>query len=183
MSRAPFLMLAVAAATAVACRDVQSPPVTEGSVLPDSAEQMMFGVEFVLTDQGIRRAEVRADTALVYDDNTRTELRVVRTIFYTPGGEQNAVLTSNQGMHHLRLGSMEARGSVVVVSEDGRTLETPHLKFDPSRNEISSDSAFTLTEDERVTQGIGFVSNPEMSNMRILRAAQVSGTPVRIPKR
>jgi len=183
MTRAPVLVLALATLAATGCRDAQSPPVADSSLLPDSAEQMMFGVSFVLTDQGIRRAEVRADTALTYEDNTRTELRVVRTIFYTPTGEQNAVLTSDRGTHRLRLGSMEARGHVVVVSEDGRTLETAHLKFDPTRNEISSDSAFTLTERERVTQGVGFVSNPEMTNMRILRAAQVSGTPVTIPKR
>lgn len=183
MTRAPLLVPAVAALLATACRDAQSPPVADASLLPDSAEQMMFGAYLTLTHDGVRRADVRADTALTYEDNARTELRVVRTVFYTTEGEQNAVLTSDQGTHHLRLGWMEARGHVVVVSQDGRTLETPHLRFDPQRNEISSDSAFTLTEKERVTQGIGFVSNPEMTNMRILRAAQVSGAPVTIPRR
>jgi LPS export ABC transporter protein LptC len=107
----------------------------------------------------------------------------VSATFFTPTGEQDAVLTALRGVHNSRLGSMEARGNVVVVSRDGERLESPHLKFDPQRNEISSDSAFTLTEGERVTKGIGFVSNPDMTNMRILRAAQVSGTPVTIPRR
>ena len=40
-----------------------------------------------------------------------------------------------------------------------------------------------LTEGERVTKGIGFVSNPDMTNMRILAAAQVTGTQVKIPRR
>jgi LPS export ABC transporter protein LptC len=165
----------------VACRDSQSPPIAQQSLLPDSAEQMYFGVNLVLTDNGVRRAEVRSDTALAYDDNTRYELFRVTTRFYTTEGEQNAVLTSDQGTHLLRTGAMEARGHVVVVGSDGRTLESPHLKFDPARNEITSDSAFTMTEGERVTRGIGFVSNPEMTNMRILRGAQMSGTEVRIP--
>ncbi len=167
----------------LACRESQSPPIVEQSVLPDSAEQMLIGTRLLLTDGGIQRAQVIADTMLMYDDNTRTELRTVRTIFFTPTGEQNAVLTAHRGTYLMRTGTMEARGNVMVVATDGRTLETQQLKYDPSRNEVSSDSAFTLTEGERVTQGTGFVSNPEMTNLRILSAAKVTGSQVRIPRR
>jgi len=167
-----------------ACADTQGPPVTNETLLPDSAEQMLFGIEVILTDAGVRRAVVASDTLLMYDQNTREELKNVTARFYTPAGEQQAVLTSATGSHSTRLGSMEARGTVVVVSSDGKKLETPQLKYDPSRNEVSSDSAFTLTEpDGRITKGIGFVSNPDMTNMRILAAAQVTGSQVKIPKR
>jgi LPS export ABC transporter protein LptC len=166
-----------------ACTDTQGPPVTNETLLPDSAEQMLFGIQVVLTDAGVRRAVVASDTLLMYDQNTREELRKVTARFYTPAGEQQAILTSLTASHSTRLGTMEARGNVVVVSSDGKQLETPQLKYDPSRNEVSSDSAFTLTEGERVTKGVGFVSNPDMTNMRILAAAQVTGTQVKIPRR
>jgi LPS export ABC transporter protein LptC len=169
---------------ASACTDTQAPPVTNETLLPDSAEQMLFGIEVILTDAGVRRAVVASDTLLMYDQNTREELRKVTARFYTPAGEQQAVLTSAEASHSTRLGSMEARGTVVVVSSDGKKLESPQLKYDPSRNEISSDSAFTLTEPgDRITKGIGFVSNPDMTNMRILAGAQVIGSQVKIPKR
>jgi|RhiMethySRZTD1v2_1073278.scaffolds.fasta_scaffold05908_3 LPS export ABC transporter protein LptC len=174
-----ILMTSVASA----CGDTQGPPVTNEALLPDSAEQMLFGITLILTDGGVRRAVVASDTALMYDDNTREVLKKVTARFYTPAGEQQAVLTSREGSHSTRLGTMEARGNVVVISSDGKQLETPQLKYDPNRNEVSSDSAFTLTEGERVTKGIGFVSNPDMTNMRILAAAQVTGTQVKIPKR
>ena len=167
----------------IACDDTQGPPVSSVSLLPDSAEQMLMGVTFLLTDAGVRRANVRADTMLTYDDNTREELRQIRAVFYTPEGEQDAVLTALTGMHNSRLGTMEARGNVIVVSNKGQTLTSPHLRYDPNRNEISSDSAFTLTEGERITKGIGFVSNPDMTNMRILAAASVTGAQVKIPRR
>ena len=168
----------------LACSDTQAPPVTNEMLLPDSAEQMLFGIEVILTDAGVRRAVVTSDTLLMYDQNTREELRRVTARFFTPAGEQQAVLTSAEASHSTRLGSMEARGNVVVVSSEGKRLESPQLKFDPSRNEISSDSAFTLTEPgDRVTKGIGFVSNPDMTNMRILAAAQITGSEVKIPKR
>lgn len=174
---------AVAVCTVAACNNTQGPPVAARSLLPDSAEQMLFGIELLLTDAGVKRTSVKADTLLTYDANTREELRRVTARFFTTSGEQQAVLTADQGSHSSRLGTMEARGNVVVVSSEGKKLETPHLKYDPTRSEISSDSAFTLTEGERITKGIGFVSNPEMTNMRILRGAQVTGTEVKIPRR
>jgi LPS export ABC transporter protein LptC len=166
-----------------ACQDTQAPPLAREMLLPDSAEQMLFGVSLILTDGGVRRAIVKSDTLLTYDDNTREELRVVTATFFTTSGEQDAVLTAREGLHSSRLGTMEARGDVVVTAADGQVLNTPHLKYDPSRNEISSDSAFTLTEGARVTKGVGFVSNPDMTNMRILAGAQVTGQDVRIPRR
>lgn len=176
-------LCALCVSVSSACGDTQGPPVTSRPLLPDSAEQMLFGIELTLTDEGIRRAIVKSDTLFTYDDNTREELRKVTARFYTTAGEQQAVLTSEQASHSSRLGTMEARGNVVVISSEGKRLDSPHLKYDPSRNEISSDSAFTLTEGERVTKGVGFVSNPEMTNMRILAAAQVTGSQVKIPRR
>lgn len=178
-----FALGAFLVSVITACGDTQGPPVTNFRVLPDSAEQILFGVNLTLTDQGILRAIVQTDTLLMYDDNTREELRKVTARFFTTAGEQQAVLTSRQGSHSSRLGTMEARGNVIVVSNEGKQLESPHLKYDPSRNEISSDSAFTLTEGERVTKGVGFVSNPDMTNMRILAGAQVTGAEVRIPRK
>lgn len=184
MTRTVYVALcACIGVSAVACDDTQGPPVASVSLLPDSAEQMLIGVTFLLTDAGVRRANVRADTLFMYDDNTREELRQIRAVFFTPEGEQDAVLTALTGMHNSRLGTMEARGNVVVVSKEGETLNSPHLRYDPNRNEISSDSAFTLTEGERITKGVGFVSNPDMTNMRILAGASVTGSQVRIPRR
>ena len=166
-----------------ACGDTQAPPVAKQTLLPDSAEQMMFGIELMLTDAGVRRASVHSDTLLMYDASTREELKRVTARFFATSGEQEAILTADRGTHSSRLGTMEARGNVVVVSSDGKQLVSPHLKYDPGRNEISSDSAFTLTEGERVTKGVGFVSNPDMTNMRILAGAQMTGSQVKIPRR
>ena len=184
MTRTAYIALCATVAGAIsACGDAQGPPVVSQSLLPDSAQQMLHVVKLTLTEGGVRRATVEADTALMYEENTRTELRKIIARFYTPAGEQQAVLTSNQGTHNSRVGNMEARGNVIVISNEGKRLESPQLKYDPNRNEISSDSAFTLTEGERVTKGVGFVSNPDMTNIRILAAAQVLGTEVKIPKR
>ena len=151
--------------------------------IPDSADQMLIGVTTYLTDAGVRRAELKSDTALMYEDNTRSELRKVNAIFYTITGAQNATLTAKEGTYNMRLGTMEGRGNVVVNSVEGRKLTTPQLRFDPGRNEISSDSAFRLTmPDGRVLQGIGFISDPDLNSIRILKTVKASGQRVTIPK-
>jgi LPS export ABC transporter protein LptC len=181
MNRHVRLLLVVALAGA--CGDQKAPPTVQGSFLPDSAEQMLFNIEFALTDGGIRRAQLRADTMLMYEENTRTELKRVNATFFTPEGTQDATLTSLAGTYNVRLGTMEARGNVVVVSTDGRKLQTQQLRFDPSRNEVTSDSAFVLTEAARVSEGVGFVADPDLNNIRILKVTRVSGQQVTIPKR
>jgi len=98
-------------------------------------------------------------------------LRVVRTTFFTETGVKDATLTSREGTYNVRSGNMEARGNVVVISEDGRRLETPQLRFDPGRNEISGDSAFVLTRPEDVLTGVGFVTDPNLTRIRINSAA------------
>ena len=174
----------VAIAVLGACQETtKAPPVEQKNVMPDSADQMLFGVWFLLSDAGVKRAEVNADTAYMYEDNTRTDMRKVKTDFFTTTGTKNATLTSKTGDYNSRLGTMEARGNVVVITTDGRRLETPQLKYDPSRNEISSDSAFVLTEkDGRVAKGVGFTSDPDMNNVRIHAAAQGLGQKVTVPK-
>ncbi|MEO7368849.1 MAG: hypothetical protein ABIZ36_12895, partial [Gemmatimonadaceae bacterium] len=100
---------------------------------------------------------------------------------YTTTGARDAYLTSKRGTYRSRTGSMVARGNVVVITEEGRRLTTPELKFDQAMNEISSDSAFVLTEPGRRLVGVGFRSDPNIQNVRILRTKSGSTGAVTLP--
>lgn len=173
MKRAVLTAL-VLAVLAAACRRDREPAAVVNTPLADSSDQVIYGARAILTDRGLMRAELFGDTAYFFDDNTRIEMRTVRTIFFTAQGAKNATLTSREGTYRTQ-GSMEARGNVVVVSEDGRRLTTPQLRYDQIRNEISSDSQFVLTEPGRTVAGVGFVSDPNMANIRILRTTNATG--------
>jgi LPS export ABC transporter protein LptC len=174
--RGLLVVLLVAAAT-TDCSSKKQPPVATHSPLADSADQVMYGARFNLTDQGLQRAQLHADTAYFFDDNTRIELQNVHTTFFTTTGARDAVLTSQRGTYNSRNSNMIARKNVVVVSEDGRRLTTPELIYNQQRNEISSDSAFVMTEPNRRLEGIGFRSDPNMNNLRILKGASgIGGT-------
>jgi LPS export ABC transporter protein LptC len=165
----------------VGCDDKAQPPVAGRSALADSADQVMFGARFNLTDKGLSRAELNADTAYFFDDNTRVELRHVATTFFTTTGARDAYLTSRRGTYNSRYGNMVARDSVIVVTEEGRRLVTPELKYEQATNQISSDSAFVLTEPGRHVEGVGFRSDPNMQNVRILKTKSGSTGTVLLP--
>ena len=154
-----------------ACTDPGATPPVVAKSAADSADQTMFGVRLVLSDHGVQRALLEADTAYTFDDNTRTELRVVRSTFYTEAGIKEGTLTSREGTYSSRSGTMEARGNVVVIAEDGRRLDTPQLRYDPQVNEISGDSAFVLTRPGDVLSGIGFKTDPNLTRIRVDSAA------------
>jgi len=190
----------IVAIGSVACSSKKQPPVAAHSPLADSADQVMYGMRFVLTDKGLNRALLQSDTAYFFDENTRIELEKVHTTFFTATGAKNALLTSERGRYNSRTNNMVARKNVVVVTEDGRRLTTPELNYNQQTNEISSDSAFVMTEPNRRIEGIGFRSDPDMKNIRILKGASgiargvstqpapitapaASTTPATIPKR
>lgn len=193
--RAVFMMGVLAVTATTACTSKKQPPVATHSPLADSADQVMYGARFKLTDQGLARAEVQSDTLYFFDENTRIESENPHITFFTAEGAKNAVLTARHGTSNTRTNNMVARKNVVVVSEDGRKLTTEELIYNQQKNEISSDSAFVLTEPNRRLEGIGFRSDPNMKNILILKGATgfargvttepaaASTTPRTLPKR
>lgn len=164
-------------ALVAACNSGTEPPVVGTNPLADSADQVLFGITYYVTDSGMLRGRLQADTAYFFDNNTRIELRGVRTTFYTNTGAQNAVLTSREGTSNSGRSNVEARKDVVVVSEDGRRLTTQQLRYNQMTNQISSDSAFVLTEPSgRRLEGIGFISDPNLNNIRVLHQPAGGGT-------
>jgi LPS export ABC transporter protein LptC len=179
---AALATLALAAAAA-ACTDTSTPVKAVKSSLADSADQVMFGVKTVLTDRGLLRGELMADSAFFFDNNTRSELRGVQVTFYGSNGAKNAVLTSREGTYRTALNEMEARKNVVVIAEDGRRLTTEQLKFNQQLNQVEGDSAFVLTEPGgRSVRGIGFRSDPNMNNVRILKQTGGVAGAVNVPQ-
>ena len=178
-----FAVVAVAllAGALGACSDAQQPPVVARPTMADSADQVMFGVRSAITRDGIRRGELFSDTAFVFDQNARMELRGVHVRFYTEAGVLQGTLVSREGTFNTRSGVMEARGNAVVTTEDGRQLTSPQLRYQKAEDLILSDSSFVLTTPTERVEGIGFRSDPQLRNITILRTLGGAGGSVRLP--
>jgi LPS export ABC transporter protein LptC len=162
--------VALARVAAGACtRDGAAPPVRTGPTRADSAEQVLVDVRARLTDHGVQRGEMFADTAYVFDDQTRFELRKVRATFNTSTGVKDGVMSADRGRYSLRDQTLEGFGNVVIVTTEGRRLTSPHIKYMQSVNQVSSDTNFTLVEPGRSVSGIGFTADPQLNRISILR--------------
>lgn len=160
----------VAVIALASCRKSTKPPLVGVQSLADSAEQVIFDGHTLLTNRGVRRGEMFADTIFVFNDQTRFALRRVRATFNTDIGAPNGTLRGDRGTYDLRTQTLEGYGNVVVTSTKGERLSSPHLKYVQSTNTISSDSAFTLVRPDQIQRGIGFTSDPNLNAFRCQRA-------------
>jgi LPS export ABC transporter protein LptC len=177
MMRAHVWLAAGATFVVVACTPQgATPPVKQGVSMADSAEQVMVGVRMLLTDRGVQRAELFADTGYVFEDQTRFELRKVRATFNTSTGTKDGVLSADRGMYNQREQRLEGYGHVVIVTTEGKRLSSPQMKYMQAANEVSSDSAFTLVEPGRSLNGIGFRADPQLTRVQVLRAGTGRGS-------
>ncbi|MFI5255911.1 MAG: LPS export ABC transporter periplasmic protein LptC [Gemmatimonadales bacterium] len=167
----------LATVLAAACgRQGSAPPVKAHASLADSAEQVMQNVRSLLTKDGVQRGELFADSAYVFDDNTRFELRKVRATFNTETGVKDGTMRADRGRYSVRQQVLEGFGNVVITTNEGRRLTSPHLKYNQAINEVSSDTSFTMVDAAKTVSGIGFKADPQLNHFQILKAARGQGS-------
>ena len=140
----------------------------------------MFGISTFITDKGLLKAQLQADTGYFFDGNSRIEMRNEKTTFFNNTGAQTRGAHVEGGdVHHRALdhGGAQERAR----RDDGRqTLTTEQLHYNQGTNEISSDSSFVMTEPTRELRGIGFVSDPNLINIQVKRVLSGQG-PLPLP--
>ncbi|MBX3133066.1 MAG: LPS export ABC transporter periplasmic protein LptC [Gemmatimonadaceae bacterium] len=180
--RRAVLLLAVATVLAAACskNETQLGTLGDGGLL-DSADQVAFNSRTVLTDAGMLRAEIFADTTLFLQQNTRIAMRVVQGVFFNAQGSRDGTMTADRAHYDSRAQVLEAYGNVIVTSVDGRVLKSPMLRFENLQNQLYSDSAFVLTEpDGKEMRGVGFRADPNLEVVTVLRVDRGRGGTVRL---
>lgn len=182
MTRLPLLVLAGAAGLTVACRGGERPPVAaQHGTLADSADQILYKAHFAITDGGIRRADVLGDTAYFFNNGTRIILRPLIGTFFGANGSKDGIMQAREGVYDTRLGTLDARGDVMINTLDGKRLESPHCRFDQRLNQITSDTTFFLSEPDREVRGIGFMSDADLTTFRVTKLLGAKAGTVAVP--
>jgi len=132
-------------------------------------------VHSLLTDRGVQRGELFADSAYVFDNSTRFELKKVRATFNTATGAKDGTMSADRGRYSTTQQILEGYGHAQVTTNSGRKLTSPHLRYNTLANEVSSDSAFTMVEPGRTLSGIGFRADPQLTNVLVLKAPSGRG--------
>lgn len=165
--------LAAAVVTAACGGDGARP--TQVVAAADTADQILFGMSYYITVEGVRRARVQADTAYFYSPTQTAELQSVRVTFFDAQGRETSTLTCREGTYRWRTGDMQGRGNVRVVTSDGRRLATEVLNYYQNRNEVESDSAFVFDGPDQHVVGDGFTSDPDFRRLVAKRPRGTGG--------
>lgn len=174
------LLLSALSVLSVACEESGAKPTTTVTAT-DSADQVLEGFSHYVTKDGIRRSRVEADTAFFYEPTQITQLKKVRVVFFDGRGEEGSTLTAKEGTYRWQDGSMEAHGTVVVVSPDGRRLQSDTLKFDNGTNTISTNTHFTFDRGSEHLEGNSFRSDPDFKNVVTDKPRGVAGNGMLLP--
>ena len=150
------------------------PPVAPAAVKrtrADSASQKLYGLHAPMTHNGVTRGILRADSAFVFEEGMRLELRGVSATLEGPTGLSLGALTAKEGVVTLTDSRITLRGTVEVTSASGRQLQAPEVVFDLIKNRLRGDSAYTIRAGKtaRPTTGTGFVTDPGLT--RVVSAA------------
>ncbi|MGH7670347.1 MAG: LPS export ABC transporter periplasmic protein LptC [Gemmatimonadaceae bacterium] len=167
----------------IGCDGTAEPPVVHVPSVADSAEQVMIQFSSVLTNKGVERGTMTADTAFVFNDQTRFDFRNVHVDFTTSTGEPNGTMRADSGRYNMHTSVLDGWGHVVITTTSGERLETPQLRFNQATNLVSSDTAFVLTQGDKISRGIGFNADPGLKRINCLRSCRGSGLVTSLPNR
>ncbi len=167
MRGSAVLLMVVAAASAWAC-DEETPPPTSAA-LRDTADQVLYGVTYLITIDGIKRIRLYSDTVYFYQPTQVADLVGVRVEFFSAQGALSSTVTALEGHYEWRTGSMEARGDVVATTPDDRRLTTDTLRYERDAERISGPSAFVFDSPDRHLEGDGFTADPDFRQVEAVR--------------
>jgi LPS export ABC transporter protein LptC len=137
--------------------------------LPDTADQVLYGVVHNVTIDGLHRIRLEADTVYFYQTLQSAEMTGVKVQFYSAQGALRSTVISDEGTYEWRSGSMEARGNVIARTPDERRLTTEILQYDRPLEQISGPEAFVFDAPDRHLEGDGFTADPDFTNVTTTR--------------
>ena len=82
-------------------------------------------------------------------------------------GAHFSVLTADSGLANLTSKDIHTWGSVIVVTDDGRRLETEDLYFNNETQLIHNDVFNRFTRDGDVLTGMGLEATPDLEYIEI----------------
>ncbi len=132
------------------------------------ADYVMANVKHYLTEDGIRRGVLDADSAYFYNDSAKADLRKVHLVLFNETGGEAANLTSKAGQLDQHTNAMVATGNVVLVARSGgQRIETEELHYDPNQHRVWSTVKSIITQQGSRVTTQGFNSDDQLHNIQM----------------
>jgi len=156
-----FWLILLAGIGCVETDEVPQPVSDE--VIPD---QEIYDYQLIESNDGIKEWILVSQRMERFADREDVELYTVTMDFYK-NGEYFSTLTSRRGRANVRSKNLFAWGEVVVVTEDGRRLETEELHYKDAAERIHNDVYNRFSWEEDVMTGYGLEATPDLEYLEI----------------
>lgn len=143
--------------------------------------QVTWDAQFAVSEQGQRRAVIRADKMELYRTpdssysvwQTLSDTGRVRTYVFKEG-DSSATILADSVRYYNADGRYEAYGNVIVQTQSGRRLESEHLTWDQFDRKIRTRRFVEITTPTEIVRGNGLVADENLETYQIGRfTAQV----------
>jgi LPS export ABC transporter protein LptC len=153
------------------------------SRLADQPREQFFDYQMVETSHGIKQWVLDSDEMRKYSEQEDVQLITVEMDFFRDG-EHFSTLTADSGRAHLQTRDIHTWGNVVVITDDGRRLDTEELFFSNETQLIHNEVFNTFTRGEDVVTGIGLEATPDLEYIEIKQRvkADVGDQPSAAPR-
>jgi len=143
--------------------DTASADNSPAAIVP--AEQF-FDYRLIESDAGVRQWILKSDEMQRFSGQREVVLINVHMDFFRDG-EHFSVLTADSGRADLKTKNVHTWGTVIVITDDGRKLETEDLYFNNETELIHNDVFNRFTRQTDVMTGIGLEATPDLEYIEL----------------
>ena len=143
----------------------------------DFPDQESWGVTIILTDSSIERARVKSGHLEKYNQKQHILLdKNVEVDFFDKKQKHVAVLNSFKAEVDQKTNNMKAVGNVIAISDSGITLFSETLTWNSKEEKLhTKDKIMITTPDADTLYGVGFESDSDLRNWKIINPSGVTG--------
>lgn len=166
VSAATLVLASLGALTA--CSGDERPRGVAEELTGIEADNVVYEMSQTLTNEGVREAEVVADTAYFFRDSSAVHLRGLTMTLFDEAGRTRATVTANRGRLDSGSNSMVGHGDVVLtVPGQNREIRSEELHYSSPQDRIWSDSATVMRQEGEIQCGTAFRSDLEFQNVYV----------------
>jgi len=107
-------------------------------------DRVLVDATFNLVANGIRYADVHADSMFMFEDSAVARLYGIQLAMLDTLGTRTGRLSADGGRYDLRTQSVQAEGNVVLELSDGRRVVTEELDIQPAAHQLTSSVPTTM---------------------------------------
>lgn len=153
----------------------QQEEIFQGSRI-NGPDQESWGVTIILTDEGVMRAKIKSGHLEKYNELEFVLLDSnVTADFFDDREIHTSQLISLRAEVNQSSNDMKAMGNVIALSDSGISLYTDTLIWNSKEEKMTTDNLIMLTTEQKDTlYGIGFESDSDLKNWKILKPSGVT---------